>query len=216
MKMQQTQHEFMKRFARSYNAEMRRKQREDDNDEDTAVDDLTDVELIRELLAREMRKRKTQTTMTNMPPTFERMVKGMGIERVAKAICDLGDGSRITEKELVEAITEHGKRLHPSMKADQAFTKVFTSQDEAGIVFRKAVQLCKDMPRMTIMPVVTGNNDVDDDDSDAIEALDALAEEQRRRSPEMSKAQAFAKVYSDPANLRLAQKERRQARARFV
>jgi hypothetical protein len=80
-------------------------------------------------LVRRLQKRKE----AKMPESFEKMVKDMGVTRVCKAICDLGDGSRITEKELTEAITEHAKRLHPDLKPDAAFAKVFTSQDATGI-----------------------------------------------------------------------------------
>ncbi len=47
-----------------------------------------------------------------------------------------------------------------------------------------------------------------------LDELNALAEQERRRNPGMSKALAFSKVYTDPANAALAQRERRQNRPR--
>ena len=47
---------------------------------------------------------------------------------------------------------------------------------------------------------------------DALEQLQALAERLRASMPALSKAQAFGKVYSDPANAALAPRERRQNR----
>ena len=71
---------------------------------------------------------------------------------------------------------------------------------------------------LLIMPTQVGGAaalDVDDP-VDAIAQLQALADEQRRRSPELTTAKAFAKVYSDPANACLVAAERRQARARLT
>ncbi len=48
----------------------------------------------------------------------------------------------------------------------------------------------------------------DDDELDPLEILDMLAERLRRREPSLTKAQAFAKVYQDPANAALAKIER--------
>jgi hypothetical protein len=46
----------------------------------------------------------------------------------------------------------------------------------------------------------------------AIALLNAKAAEYRKAHPELSEEQAFAKVYSDPANRKLAQAERRKNR----
>jgi hypothetical protein len=46
----------------------------------------------------------------------------------------------------------------------------------------------------------------------ALEQLDELVREQRKRSPEMSPAQAFAAVYTDPRNRALAAQERAENR----
>ena len=64
----------------------------------------------------------------------------------------------------------------------------------------------------------------DDDENDALDELKTLAAEERRRNPKLSKARPFTKVYTDPANAKLAQRERRrqptegvrEIRARFV
>jgi hypothetical protein len=51
---------------------------------------------------------------------------------------------------------------------------------------------------------------------EVMEELKAKAAEYRKAHPELSEAQAFAKVYSDPANKALAEKERNQNRPRAV
>jgi hypothetical protein len=63
-------------------------------------------------------------------------------------------------------------------------------------------------------PVADDDDDERDDEDDALEELDELAAEERRRNPGMSKAVAFSKVYTDPANARLAQRELMQNRPR--
>ena len=46
----------------------------------------------------------------------------------------------------------------------------------------------------------------------ALDALKAKAAELRKVKPELSELQAFAKVYEDPANAKLANAERQSAR----
>ena len=48
--------------------------------------------------------------------------------------------------------------------------------------------------------------------SPALDRLNKLAAELREANPELSKSQAFAKVFSDPANRDLAAAERRENR----
>jgi len=56
------------------------------------------------------------------------------------------------------------------------------------------------------------NDEPSGEEDDALGALERLAE--RERTPGMSKAVAFSKVYCGPANARLAQPERQQNRPR--
>ena len=51
-------------------------------------------------------------------------------------------------------------------------------------------------------------------EDDALEELEELAQQERRRCPQLSKQQAFTKVYTDPANAKLAQRERARYRPR--
>jgi hypothetical protein len=66
------------------------------------------------------------------------------------------------------------------------------------------------------MPIYVGSDAelAVDDPEDALAQLQALAEEQHRRQPEMSLDKCFAKVFSDPANRNLGAAERRQNRPR--
>jgi hypothetical protein len=61
------------------------------------------------------------------------------------------------------------------------------------------------------MPVRVGGDDVDVNDAEkAYTQLQRLADEQRRRSPELTRDQAFARVFSDPNNAALAARAHRR------
>jgi hypothetical protein len=136
--------------------------------------------------------------------------KVMDIPRIAKAIANDGRTS-LTEAQLTEAITCYGKACFPDLRPDKAFAKVFSSDDEVGITFRKAIQIAKGM--MPIIPVFVDADSVNDP-VNALEELERLVERMRAAEPALSKAQAFAKVYA--ANPQLAAAERRQNRPRAV
>ena len=165
----------------------------------------------RALFARTMKRKEQQM---QQPQTFERLLKNIGIERIAKAVVADGHGSAITEHEYTEAVTALAVTRYPTLKRDVAFSRLFGEQSPEAATLRKAHAIIKGMPMMVVVPVATEADDVDDDDSDAIEALEALAEEQRRRSPDLTKAQAFSRVYQDPANIKLVKRERHQNRPR--
>jgi hypothetical protein len=97
----------------------------------------------------------------------------------------------------------------PNETQEQAFVRVFTSADSEGESIRRAWRVSKgdDNPHDPL------NEPDDEDDEDAMEQLERLAEQERRRSG-TSKAIAFAKVYQDPANAKLAARERMQNRPR--
>jgi hypothetical protein len=126
-------------------------------------------------------------------------------ETIIKSLRSMGEGG------FTKLITSYAKTVHPTLTREQAFTKIFTANDDEGKAIRCAWLISKGQ-------VVTGESSDDDDardnddDSDAMEELNALAEAERRRKPSLSKAQAFAKVYSE--NHELAVKERLQNRPR--
>jgi hypothetical protein len=77
---------------------------------------------------------------------------------------------------------------------------LFTDEGPTGEAIRRFWQISKGL---TTSGVLDGDevSEVNDDiDGDALDDLEELPENERRRSnPGMSKAQAFAKVYTDPA-----------------
>jgi hypothetical protein len=139
------------------------------------------------------------------------------IPLVVKKIADNGR-TVITEAETTALIGAYAKHVYPNDRPATAFAKVFEAKDAFGVACRKAVAIAKGLA--LILPLQIGGqaaiDAADDDPADALEQLQALAEEQHRRQPALSKAQAFAKVFTDPANRHLAAAERRQARARMA
>jgi hypothetical protein len=103
----------------------------------------------------------------------------------------------------------------PGETPAQAFTRIFTEDSDQGAAIRKCWQIAKqldpDEARAEGRRVV---DDAVDDELDALARVERLAVEERRRDPKLTKAQAFTKAYTDPANAALAQRERRANRPR--
>jgi hypothetical protein len=100
----------------------------------------------------------------------------------------------------------------PNETQAQAFTRVFTSDDGEGAAIRRAWLVSKGGGIPADEP--SDDDEADGENENALEELNELAEQTRQRNPGMSKAAAFSKVYCDPANARLAQRERAQNRPR--
>jgi hypothetical protein len=123
--------------------------------------------------------------------TVLKNIKAMGEHGVTKLIQKYADSVKL-----------------PGETSAQAFTRVFTADtDEAkALRYVHAVSKDADYPRDPDF-----EDDRDADDEAALDELERLAEAERRKNPKLSKAQSFTKVFTDPANSRLAQRERRQA-----
>ena len=67
-----------------------------------------------------------------------------------------------------------------------------------------------DVMSLEPVSVETGSTEVEDDSTEAIRQLNELAEAQRARAPTMTAAQAFERVFQDPANAKLAAKTYRR------
>jgi hypothetical protein len=117
--------------------------------------------------------------------------------KIAKGIAETGM-SWLTEEELTEKIFAHAQldRL-PHESPHQAFARVFSASTPEALLFRKAVAVAKTVD-------VRPPSSDDDDAAAAYAKLQRLAEQRRKREPGLSPEQAFAKVFSDPANRALA------------
>ena len=116
---------------------------------------------------------------------------------IAKAFADSGR-SFMTEAQLTEKIFEYAQLDRRANESPhQAFARVFAGNTPEAATFRKAVAVAK---AADVRPV--GNDDADA--AAAYRKLERLAEQRRKHEPGLSPEQAFAKVFSDPANKALA------------
>jgi hypothetical protein len=120
----------------------------------------------------------------------------------------------MTEAEFTEQVKQD------CVRTNREFVKVF-AEPEIGQAWRAARDAAwikagtfAGMELLSLTPVWSHERDVGDPKT-ALQQLNDLAAEQKRRSPELSDAQAFARTYTDPKNARLAALERQQSRARL-
>jgi hypothetical protein len=124
----------------------------------------------------------------------------------------LKNAAALGEHGVFQIIQKHADAVRrPGESSAQAFTRVFTEQTNEGEALRMIYQHAKGQGIAASNDVSAGDSDADDD-TDALALLEELAAALRRQRPELTKAAAFAKVYCDPNNARLAAKERRQNR----
>jgi hypothetical protein len=144
-----------------------------------------------------------------------------GIVRVCKNIALGRDGCGLTEGDITAVATAEACKRYTGVRPDSAFAKFCA---ENPVVLRAcdiakqsafASFMTKDWPEpMSLEPTQVGGVDalheVSDDESSAYKKLMEMADKQRRADE--SAAQAFQRVYLDPANKHLAQAERRENR----
>jgi hypothetical protein len=108
-----------------------------------------------------------------------------GVHGLAKYIAATGTAS-VTEHELTQLIVDAAKREHPDLSDAQAFAKMFCGP--TGATLQRAVAIAK-AQQLEIMPDAT---EADQDDSGkATRQMERLVDEQIRRSPEMTRSQAW-------------------------
>jgi hypothetical protein len=156
--------------------------------------------------------KKEQTTMDLMT-----IAKQHGVRAVCKHIVEHGI-SGVSEHEVTAMLTKAAQRSYPDVRPDQAFAKAYSAQTPDGELMRRAVETVKQQQFLskvaTLTPRVTGGRAAMDigNPRDVLDDIQKLVAEQRRQHPELSQAQAFARVYEDPANKDLASRERAQNR----
>jgi hypothetical protein len=159
------------------------------------------------LLAR-MRKAADQPKDNTMSTeSLENILKDFGPIKICKHICDVGK-TGYSEFALVSALTKYAAEQHPELSPAQAFAKLY----ENASVWQ-AIAIAKALP---VTPTMVGGPDamhaaVDStEQSEAYAQLVSMAEKMRAASPELSAAQAFDRVFTDPVNKELAAKAHRR------
>jgi hypothetical protein len=150
------------------------------------------------------------------------VVKRYGIVAFCKSV-EKGD-VRVSEHELTRLISEAAQR------ENSTFEKLFCAQDEQGVTLRKAINAARDaqfisrvttksvedgMPGVaSLAPRVTGGRAAQavNDPKSALAELQKLVDQQRAQHPTLTEAGAWDKVYTDPRNSALVQRERHENR----
>jgi hypothetical protein len=154
--------------------------------------------------------KKEVTPMKNRTEQLRSIAKDYGVAKLAKHLVDDNDAHGITEHELTALIDIEAQKTRKSGERPASCFARFYSAPE-NVELRKAIAVAKNAPLMSIEPVQVGGKDATDvntDQSKAMKQLQALAEEQRRRSPELSVHQAFARVFE--ANPEIAARAHRR------
>ncbi len=135
------------------------------------------------------------------------IAKRVGVSAIAKAIVDEGRSYGISEHELTELIQQEAELTRKSGETPaQCFARFYSAPENVGL--RKAIAIAKGAPPLLeIEPMPVAN---DGDQDEAMAELETLAEAERRRDPRLSKAQAFAKAFTHPANAELAARAHRR------
>jgi hypothetical protein len=150
------------------------------------------------------RKRIGKDTMNRSEQLRTVVKRAGGIMPLCKSIATSGRSS-VTEHELTQLIVDAAKREHPDLSDAQAFAKMFCGP--TGATLQRAVAIAK-APQLEIMPVSVGGDDaVDAADADpgkATRQMERLVDEQIRRSPEMTRSQAWNVVVHENPTLAAA------------
>lgn len=166
----------------------------------------------------EITKRTTTMPNAQRAQAIALIVKQHGFATVCKHIVDQGK-SALTEFELTRLATAEAMKSHkPGESEAQAFTRLYTAPE--SLELRKAIAIAKNVSAQQIDDDGDGDRDtletVDDDGDDqerAYQEMEQLAEVRRRDNPSLSKAQAFAAAFTDPANHELAKRAHRRPTA---
>ncbi|HEV2550797.1 MAG TPA: hypothetical protein VGU20_26025 [Stellaceae bacterium] len=163
---------------------------------------------------------KNEETMSRTEQ-LQSLAKNFGVVKIAKFVVSEGNGTTgmaFTEVEFTKMVHDHAQADRRSGETPaQAFARCFNADTADGVAIRKAHAVIKNFPAMMVTkPTQVGGAAATDVDNatDALEQLQRLAEEQRRRSPELTIEQAFARVYAATENAELANAERLQNRPR--
>ena len=136
----------------------------------------------------------------SMRPTEKREAPKMDMTKTLREVGEAG---------FTQMIEKYAKTVHPTLTKEQAFTKVFTELTTTKAVRSAARTRSPSKARsMTTRPRTRPRASR----TTRSKNWKSLPQQERRRNPTLTKAQAFTKVYTDPANAKLAQRERVQNR----
>jgi len=154
---------------------------------------------------------------------LQAIAKEFGVARLAKLLVAENNAHSITEHELTKLIDDEAQKTRKAgERPATAFARFYSAPE--NLELRKAVQISKGTsdspypyPRLLdVQPTFVGGKDatdVNNDGSKAYEQLVAMAEELRQRSPTLTPAQAFERIFTEQANSALAARAHRRPAA---
>src|SRR4051794_7921448 len=164
------------------------------------------------------KSQREDAMMTSRADQLRDIAKDFGVHKLAKMLVTQNDAHGITEHELTAlAFEEAQKSAKPGERPNSTFARWYGEPEQLEL--RKAIQIAKNTPvdkayppLMDMKPTqVSGAAAMNvNDASEAYNKLTAMAEALRAKSPTLTAAQAFAKVFEDPANAELAAKAHRR------
>jgi hypothetical protein len=104
----------------------------------------------------------------------------------------------------------YARNKFPTLHPGNAIAKVLAEEPPVAAAY-SAVHSAY-YPAYAVAKAAVADDEADD--TDALEKLQALGAEVRRRNPSLTREQAFAKAYTDPENAALVKRERSQHRPR--
>jgi hypothetical protein len=131
--------------------------------------------------------------------------KAGGAVAMAKILNADNDAHGISTGEYTEIVTLDAQRIYPNDRPNAAFSKLFSDPGPDGVELRKGYNVVK---------AAAMNEANDDTESDkAYDELMVKAAELRKTQPTLTEAQAFSKVFTNPANAGLAASAHRRPSA---
>jgi hypothetical protein len=154
--------------------------------------------------AAEQTERKT--TMTSTHAEFvQSVVKQYGFVALAKSGVQDGKAYGLDESTCTRLATEYAHGVYPSDRPDVAFSKLYEREESIRRFF--AVVKAQTLEPVMVGGVAATHEAINNtEQSEAYAQLEAMAAKLRASSPWFSAEQAFAKVFEDPKNGKLAAK----------
>lgn len=136
--------------------------------------------------------------------------KPMDLVNIAKRVEQVGPAALegFSKADFYQAIAKRAEtERNPGETSAQAFARIATTDDDGRALFKAhrlaaGVDFAGAKPQRRDLPP----------SSPALQQLDALAAAERRKNAALSREQAFAKCYTDPANRDLVQAYKRERR----
>lgn len=158
----------------------------------------------------------------NRTDGLRQIAKDFGVAKLAKMLVMESNAHGISEVEFTKLIDDEAQKTRqPGERPGSCFSRFFSAPE--NVELRRAHQLTKNTPvsksaaapLMSFQPVSveTGSSATADDSVKAYNQLTAMAEAMRAKSPALTVAQCFARVFEDTKNAELAAKAHRRPQA---